>query len=163
MVNVETGAVKVLYQAQNGAHCGVVSFDPQHPRVVFILGPENPTADWQYGAAHRQGVIVETAHPNRARNLDARDLTPPFTPGALRGGSHVHIWDARGDWLSFTYNDALLGPSSVGGSDIDQRNIGISVPLGKVRVDNGNPRNHDGEYFSVLATRTHNSTARWFG
>lgn len=37
--------------------------------------------------------------------LDARDLTPPFTPGALRGGSHVHVWDAAGDWVSFTYED----------------------------------------------------------
>ena len=154
MVNVNTGEVRRLYEAKNGAHCGVVTFDPKHPCVVFILGPENPTPDWEYGAAHRQGVIVETKHPNRAMNLDARDLTPPFTPGALRGGSHVHIWDAHGDWLSFTYNDALLGKESINGSDIDQRNIGISVPMGKVRVVKDNARNHDGEYFSVLATRT---------
>ena len=153
MVNVETGQIKTLYQSKNGAHCGVATFDPKHWRVVFILGPENPTPDWQYGAAHRQGVIVETANPNHAINLDARDLTPPFTPGALRGGSHVHIWDARGAWLSFTYNDALLGSEAVQGSDIDQRNLGISVPLGKVRVVKDHARNHDGEYFSVLATR----------
>ena len=154
MVNVHNGEIRRLYQSKNGAHCGVASFDPKHWRVVFILGPENPTPDWQYGAAHRHGVIVETAHPNRAINLDARDLTPPFTPGALRGGSHVHIWDAHGEWVSFTYNDALLGAQSVNGSDIDQRNIGVSVPVGSVSVDKNNLRNHDGTYFTVLATRT---------
>ncbi len=154
MVNVWSNEVRRLYEAQNGAHCGVATFDPKHWRVVFILGPENPTPDWQYGASHRQGVIVETKLPHRAMNLDARDLTPPFTPGALRGGSHVHVWDAHGDWLSFTYNDALLGAQPINGSDIDQRNIGVSVPIGKVRVSKDNARNHDGAYFSVLATRT---------
>ena len=153
MVNVCSGEVRRLYQSKNGAHCGVASFDPKHWRVAFILGPENPTTDWQYGAAHRQGVIVEIAHPNRAVNLDARDLTPPFTPGALRGGSHVHVWDARGDWVSFTYNDVILGAEPVNGGDVDQRNIGVSVP-GPVRVAGENARNHDGTYFSVLATRT---------
>ena len=156
MINVKNGIIQRLYQSKNGAHCGVASFDPKHWRVAFILGPQNPTPDWQYGVAHRQGVIVETAHPNQAINLDARDLTPPFTPGALRGGSHVHIWDARGDWVSFTYNDALLGAESVNGSDLDQRNIGVSVPSKAVSVDKGNARNHDGTYFTVLATRSVN-------
>ncbi len=156
MVNVDGGEIRRLYGSKNGAHCGVASFDPKHWRVAFILGPENPTTDWQYGSSHRHGVIVETAHPNQEINLDARDLTPPFTPGALRGGSHVHIWDAHGDWVSFTYNDALLGAESVNGSDIDQRNIGVSVPVGPVRVDKGNPRNHDGTFFTILATRSVN-------
>lgn len=154
MVNVDNGEIRRLYGSKNGAHCGVASFDPKHWRVAFILGPENPTPDWQYGASHRQGVVVETAHPNRALHLDARDLTPPFTPGALRGGSHVHVWDARGDWFSFTYNDAILGAESVDGSDIDQRNIGVSVPIGPVRVAADNARNHGGTHFTVLATRS---------
>ena len=154
MINVENGVIQRLYQSKNGAHCGVASFNPKHWRVAFILGPENPTPDWQYGGSHRQGVIVETAYPNRAIHLDARDLTPPFTPGALRGGSHVHVWDARGDWVSFTYNDALLGTESVNGSDIDQRNLGVSVPNKPVRVAADNARNHGGTYFTVLATRT---------
>ena len=160
MINVENGLIQRLYGSKNGAHCGVASFDPTHWRVIFILGPENPTPDWQYGGSHRQGVIVETARPNHAIHLDARDLTPPFTPGALRGGSHVHIWDARGDWVSFTYNDALLGEQSVNGSDIDQRNLGVSVPIGPVRVAADNVRNHGGAYFTVLATRSVNQPRR---
>jgi WD40 repeat protein len=37
---------------------------------------------------------------------------------------------------------------------INLRNVGISVPQRSVRVKKDNPRNHDGEYFTVLATRT---------
>ena len=107
MVNVRTGEVKELFRSQNGAHCGVATFHPREKEVVFILGPENPTSDWQYGAWHRQGVIVEVGSP-ATRNLDARDLTLPFTAGALRGGSHVHVWDTAGSWMSFTYEDAVL-------------------------------------------------------
>ena len=156
MVHVLTGEVRTLYTARHGAHCGVVTFHPLEPKVVFILGPEDPSPDWQYGPSHRQGVIVDTTRPEAAANLDARDLTPPLTPGALRGGSHVHVWDAAGAWVSFTYEDHLLaqfsGPTP--SNDINQRNVGVAVPGRPVRVDTDHPRNHPGEYFSVLATRT---------
>ncbi|MCW5555811.1 MAG: DUF3748 domain-containing protein [Verrucomicrobiae bacterium] len=157
MVHVETGEVRGLYRTKNGAHCGVVTFHPREQKVVFILGPENPTPDWQYNAYHRQGVIVDTARPGAAMNLDARDLTPPFTPGALRGGSHVHVWDAAGDWVSFTYEDHILAQfqEASATNDVNLRNLGVSVPLpGGVRVPKDHPRNHDGEYFTVLAART---------
>src|SRR5262245_30268207 len=42
MVNVASGAVKILYQASYGAHCGVATFHPKRNAVVFILGPEHP-------------------------------------------------------------------------------------------------------------------------
>ncbi len=68
--------------------------------VVFILGPERPTDDWQYAPYHRQGVLVDTKQPGVARRLDARNILPPFTPGALRGGSHVHVFDPSGSGLA---------------------------------------------------------------
>jgi len=108
MVNVVTGQVKELYRAENGARCGVVTFHPHKWDVAFILGPEHPSADWQYCAWHRQGVVVNANQPGVKANLDARDITPPFTPGALRGGSHVHVWDPAGEWVSFTYEDHVL-------------------------------------------------------
>ena len=156
MANVRSGEVRVLYESRNGAHCGVATFHPREWRVVFILGPENPTPDWSYNAFHRQGVIVDVARPGAATNLDARDLVPPFTPGALRGGSHVHVWDAAGEWVSFTYEDHVLAQfkESRPDHDINQRNIGVSVPGRPVLVPKTHPRNHDGEYFTVLATRT---------
>jgi hypothetical protein len=156
MVNAETGEVKTVYRSTNGAHCGVATFHPREWKVVFILGPENPTADWQYGPFHRQGVIVETDRPGQAANLDARDLTPPFAAGALRGGSHVHVWDPRGNWVSFTYEDHVLAQftNATPANDINLRNIGVSVPGRPVSVSRDHPRNHDGQYFTVLVTRT---------
>ena len=134
----------------------MATFHPHEQKVAFILGPEKPTPDWEYGAWHRQGVMVETARPGSAVNLDARDLTPPFTPGALRGGSHVHVWDAAGDWLSFTYEDHVLAQfaQATADHDLNLRNIGVSVPGQPVRVKSDHPRNHDGHYFTVVVTRT---------
>lgn len=154
-VNIETGEVRTLYTSKQGAHCGVATFHPRENTVVFILGPQNPTPDWQYGPAHRQGVLVGREQPDAVRNLDARDLVSPFTPGALRGGSHVHVFSPDGDWVSFTYNDHVLPAERETGGDIDQRNIGVSVWTGSpVTVPKRNQRNHDGAYFTVLATRT---------
>lgn len=141
-VNVESGAVEVAYRAANGARCGVATCGPGG-EVVFILGPERPTAEWDYGANRRQGVIVRG---DAASNLEARDLVTPFTPGALRGGTHVHVFSADGRMVSFTYNDYVVAP--------DERNVGVSVLSRPVHVKNSHPRNHDGEAFSVLVTRT---------
>ncbi len=156
VVNVDSGEVRELYRAANGAHCGAATFHPLQPRVVFILGPEHPTPDWSYCPWHRQGVVVEMERPGIARNLDARDLTPPFTPGALRGGTHLHVWDGAGQWVSFTYEDHPLAQFTAASAtnDLNQRNIGVSVPGRPVRVHKGHPRNHDGDFFSVLITRT---------
>jgi len=159
-VNVETGVIETLYQARNEAKVGVVTCCPVDDRVVFIHGPELPTADWSYNAFHRQGAIVRTSRPSILISLDARDVMPPFTPGALRGGSHVHTFDARGEWVAFTYEDHILAGTKVSGTfvpDRNQRNIGVSVPVGPVKVPKTHPRNHDGSHFSVLVTRTANA------
>jgi dipeptidyl aminopeptidase/acylaminoacyl peptidase len=156
-VNVETGAVQVLYESKNGAACGVVTYHPREPKVIFIHGPENPSPDWTYGASRRRGAIVEVRQPGEARPLDAMNYAPPFTPGALRGGSHVHVFSPDSAWVSFTYEDevlARLGPT--GEHDLNQRTIGASMPAGRggVRVARGHPRNHDGDYFTVVVART---------
>jgi hypothetical protein len=160
-VNVETGEVQVLYEARDGAACGVVTYHPREPKVVFIHGPERPSPDWSYGASRRRGVIVDTRRPGEARPLDAMTYAPPFVPGALRGGSHVHVFGPDGAWVSYTYEDevlARLGPASDGGHDANQRNVGVSVPAPPrgVQVPPTHPRNHDGDAFSVLVTRTVN-------
>jgi hypothetical protein len=160
-VNVETGEVQVLYEARDGAACGVVTYHPREPKVVFIHGPERPSPDWSYGASRRRGVIVDTRRPGAARPLDAMTYAPPFVPGALRGGSHVHVFGPDGDRVSYTYEDevlARLGPASDSGHDANQRNVGVSVPAPPrgVRVPPSHPRNHDGDYFSVVVTRTVN-------
>jgi uncharacterized protein DUF3748/dipeptidyl peptidase IV (DPP IV)-like protein len=155
LVNAHTSKVRVLYQAGHGAHCGAATFHPHEYKAAFILGPEHPTADWQYCAWHREGVIVELAKPGLALNLDARDLTPPFTAGALRGGSHVHVWDPAGQWVSFTYEDHVLSGfhQETADHEVNLRNVGVSVPVQHVTVSKNHPRNRDGAFFSVLVTR----------
>lgn len=176
-VHLHTGEVRTLYESQNGACCGVATWHPTELKVVFILGPDHPTAEYSYGPSRRQGVVmgfdpstperkadvlfaasereagVPTQAPSRSPGrccsphaLDARDLTPPFTPGALRGGTHVHVWHPRGDWLSFTYDDDVIPHPT-------RRNVGVCFPR-PVSVPKSHPRNHSGGYFSVLVTRT---------
>ncbi len=163
-VEVATGKVQTLYETKNGAACGVVTYHPRESKVVFIHGPEQPTSEWSYGMTRRRGAIVEVGRPGVAHPLDAMNYAPPFTPGALRGGSHVHVFSPDGAWVSNTYEDevlARLGAATGEGSgrDFNQRNIAVSVPataVGGVRVAATHPRNHDGDYFSVLVTRTVN-------
>jgi hypothetical protein len=155
-VRVDTGEVEVLYASSRGACCGIATWHPSKPQVAFVLGPELPTPDWSYDPCHRQGILVDAARPGEFRNLDARDLTPPFTPGALRGGSHVHVFSPDGAWVSFTYEDHVLAARPAGTADAEpnQRNVGVAVPAGPVRVDGDHPRNQDGKFFCVLVTRT---------
>lgn len=146
VVNLHTLEVRQIYGSKNGAHCGVATFSPTSERVVFILGPEHPTDDWPYGPSHRQGVVVDLARPGRATTLDGRDLVPPFTPGALRGGSHAHVFNGDGKWVSFTYDDAVLTGQG--------RNVGVCDLSRRVAVPKSHPRNHDGNAFAVLVTQT---------
>lgn len=155
-VQIETREVVVLYESGREAKCGVATWSPVENKVVFILGPENPTADWQYAPNHRQGVVVDASTPGKEDLLDACDITPPFTPGALRGGSHVHVFSGDGRWVSFTYQDHVLArfKEETATQQIDLRNVGVSVTGRSVHVPKGHPRNHDGTSFTVLVTRT---------
>jgi len=163
-VEVATGKVQILYEAKNSAACGVVTYHPHEPTVVFMHGPEHPTPEWSYGMTRRRGVMVEGRRPGVTRPLDAMNYAPPFTPGALRGGTHVHVFSPDGVWVSSTYEDevlACLGVATAEASecDVNQRNIAVSVPAptgSGVRVARSHPRNHDGDAFSVLVTRTVN-------
>lgn len=158
-VEVDTGRVEVLYESLNGAACGVVTWHPTEPRVVFIHGPERPSADWNYGASRRRGVVADARNPGVARPLDAMNYAPPFAPGALRGGSHVHVFSPDGAVVSFTYEDEVLARLGVVGEhDLNQRTIGVTLlgPGRGVSVARNHPRNHDGDGFSVVVARTEN-------
>jgi hypothetical protein len=141
VVNVTTGEVRTIYESKNGACCGVVTWHPHETKVAFILGPEHPTADYHYGPSRRRGVIVEVSNPSVAIDLDARDTTSPGTPGALRGGSHVHLWRGDGQRISFTYEDDLTCDGL--------RTIAVAEPgiVTVPRVDH----NHDGTWHSRIA------------
>jgi hypothetical protein len=159
-LDVVSGRAETLYESHHGAGCGVVTASPVDDRCVFILGPERPTAAWQYGPARRQGVVVDMARPGVAEPLDARDLVAPYTPGALRGGTHVHVFSGDGTLVSSTYEDAVLdGARSVpgrpdgAGLEHNLRGVAVSVCGRPVHVPAVHDRNHDGSAFTVLVTR----------
>lgn len=148
-VNIHTGEVQVLYSAPPLSHVGVVTVNPQLPeRYVFIHGPEHPDTDWHYDFHHRRGVVLEEG---LASNLDAMDITAPYTPGALRGGSHVHVWSPDGELVSFTYNDHVLHERDPA---LDLRNVGVAVPWGPVVPGGHHPREYAGSHWCVLVSDT---------
>jgi Protein of unknown function (DUF3748)/WD40-like Beta Propeller Repeat len=157
-VNVETGEVQRLYESRNGANCGVVTYSPVNPQVVFIHGPENPTPEWSYGFTHRRGALVDVSKPGVSHPLDAMNYASPFAAGALRGGSHVHVFSPDGKRVSFTYEDDVLARLDAvddgARREPNQRNVGVAAPAGPVHVAGNHPRNHAGDWFSVLVTRT---------
>lgn len=154
-VEVATGRVEVLYKSIDGACCGVVTTSPTDDRVVFIHGPEHPTPEWVYAAFHRRGFVVDASRAGHGTTLDARDLTAPFTPGALRGGTHVHLFSGDGTLVHFTYEDVVLSAHDQAEPPAEKnlRGVGVSVCGHAVRVPTSHPRNHNGSAFSVLVTQ----------
>lgn len=144
-----SGQTEILYLAQAGAHVGVITVSPDlPPRYVCIHGPEHPDSQWRYDFHHRRGVIIQNG---LVENMDACDITPPFTPGALRGGSHVHVFSPDGTRLSFTYNDHVMHELDV---KQDLRNVGVAVPLHAVCPPLQHPREYAGSHFCVLVSAT---------
>ncbi|MDA5090135.1 DUF3748 domain-containing protein [Klebsiella quasipneumoniae subsp. quasipneumoniae] len=152
-VNVNSGAVETIYRATQGAHVGVVTVHPTQERYVFIHGPERPDAQWQYDFHHRRGVV---AFQDTVENLDAMDIAAPYTPGALRGGSHVHVYSPNGQLVSFTYNDHVLHERDPA---LDLRNVGVAAPYGPVTPPGHHPREYGGSHWCVLVSRTTSTPA----
>ncbi|KAA8998470.1 DUF3748 domain-containing protein [Affinibrenneria salicis] len=151
-VNINSLKKEVIYRAGDGAHVGVVTCSPAAPlRYVFIHGPENPDDDWHYDFHHRRGVIVSDERRGRAVTLDACSITAPYVDGALRGGSHVHVFSPDGRLISFTYNDHVLHQRDPA---LDLRNVGVAVPLRPVSVPRRHAREYDGSHYCVLVSRT---------
>jgi len=99
--------------------------------------------------------MFDESRPGKPVFLDARDVTPPFTPGALRGGTHRHEWIADGQWIGFTYNDAIMADiEKRTGEPVNLRTIGVSTSLRPVKVDHDEEReNNDGIWFSALVVK----------
>jgi hypothetical protein len=158
MVNIATGEIKALYHTKNqseyGPGLGAVSFSPAANRVIFIQGIRNANEKNPYGFTRRTGVAIDTDKPEQPIYMDARDITEPFTPGALRGGTHAHSWSGDGKWISFTYNDFVIEQLSKTNPDVkDLRTVGVMFP-GKVNVtEDLKAENNSGEMFSVVVTK----------
>ncbi|MTD77144.1 DUF3748 domain-containing protein, partial [Escherichia coli] len=77
------------------------------------------------------------------------DIAASYTPAALRGGSHVHVFIPNGERVSFTYNDHVmheLDPS------LTLRTGAVAAPFGPVNVQKQPPRSSSGSHWGVLVT-----------
>lgn len=155
-VNINSKSIVRVYQTLNqttyGPGVGAAAYNPQKDKIVFIHGIRNSNATNPYGFTRRTGVIVNASKPFKPIFGDARDISPPFTPGALRGGTHAHSWSGDGTWISFTYNDFILDQLQKSGYPVkDLRTIGVMAPVKKVRVEKDVfGENNNGKYFSVV-------------
>jgi Tol biopolymer transport system component len=154
MVNVDTGEIKELYHTQNqtehGPGVGAATFSPVKNRVIFIHGIGNANQRRPYSFSRRTGVAIDVDKPNIPYFMDARCVTEPFIPGALRGGTHAHIWSADGQWLSFTYNDYVIEQlSNINPAVKDLRTVGVMFPRPIFVPEDKNGENHSGEMYAV--------------
>ena len=158
MVNVDTGEIKQLYYTKNqteyGPGLGAASFSPAEDKVIFIHGIRNSDEKKPYGFTRRTGVAIDISKPLVPIFMDARDINAPFTPGALRGGTHAHSWSGDGKWLSFTYNDYVIEQLSKKNADVqDLRTVGVMFPT-KVEVDeDAEGENNSAGMFAVVVAR----------
>lgn len=159
MVNAHTGEIRELYHTKHqtiyGPGVGAATFSPTDNRVIFIHGIRNADKNNPYGFTRRTGVAVDIAKPLHPVFMDARDITPPFTPGALRGGTHAHNWSGDGKWISFTYNDFIISQLEKNDSSLkDLRTVGVMIPGHIVYVsDDASPENNSGDMFSVVVAK----------
>lgn len=158
MVNIVSGEIKQLYHTKNqseyGPGLGAASFSPVADRVIFIHGIRNANAQNPYGFTRRTGVAIATDQPQVPIFMDARDIKAPFTPGALRGGTHAHSWSGDGKWLCFTYNDYIIEQCSKTNPAVqDLRTVGLMFPEAVKVAEDAAEENNSGQMFSVLVTR----------
>jgi hypothetical protein len=153
-VEIATGKVTPVYRAENANRFGpglaAASYAPDRDEVTFIHGPQRPTstAD-QYDKHRRIGALVRG--DGTVTFADARDVDPPYTVGALRGGTHRHEFSGDGGWIGFTYNDAVVRAHGLKiGEDLDLRTIGVTRLGHPLRVPESRQFPGRGEGFSVL-------------
>ena len=156
MVNTQTGRIRELYHTKHqtlfGPGVGAATFSPVANRVLFIQGVRNSNENNPYGFTRRTGVAIDISKPFQSIFMDARNITPPFIAGALRGGTHAHNWSADGKWISFTYNDYVMQQLEKKDSAVkDLRTVGVMVPGHPVDVPyDASEENNSGEMFSVV-------------
>jgi hypothetical protein len=158
-VNIETGVTEVLYKINDnhdyGPGVGAVSYSPMENIVIFIHGVPLCTSENPYQQWRRTGVMIRDNQPGIPVNMDARDVTFPFTAGALRGGTHRHEWSRDGKWIGYTYNDAVMKKlEDSTGVKWNLRTIAVSNQQHAVIVDTDKDgENINGTWFSAVVVR----------
>lgn len=161
MVNVNTGEVKELYrvpgQQSYGPGSGAVSFSPSRMEAVFIRGLLSANAEHPYHFTRRSamGIDLHDLNHPKVSHSDARDISGPFTAGALRGGSHAYSYTDDGNWISYTYNDEVLEKTALINPEVkDIRTVAFMVRGEKVEVKaEFEGEEFSGTHFSVIAAQ----------
>lgn len=158
MVNTTTREDVLLYQTSHqtiyGPGVGAATFAPDGKKVLFLGGIQNADETNPYSFTRRTGIAVEVAYPLTPIWMDARDIVAPFTPGALRGGTHAHTWSGDGQWISFTYNDHILSELAKTDSTlIDTRTVAVMFPRPVQVKDADGCENKNGAMYSTLVSR----------
>jgi len=131
-VEIATSKVTPLYETKNpnayGPGAGAASYSHVKDEVIFIHGPFHPTGpENQYDLFRRVGVIAAGDGSGKFHLADVRNIKPPYSVGALRGGTHRHEYSGDGHWVGFTYNDAVVKAYGEKiGKDLDLRTIGVT-------------------------------------
>lgn len=158
-VNVLTGKTVILYELkQNQAYgpgVGAVSYSHTENKVAFIHGLLNITKENPYQQWRRTGVIIDDASSGVPIFMDSRDVSEPYTPGALRGGTHRHEWSRDGGWIGYTYNDSIMKHlEDSTGAIHNLRTIGVSKESKAAAVDEtADGENISGGWFSALVVK----------
>ena len=150
-VDIQTQEIVTIYTASNpdptngfGPGAAAVSYFPMGDTVIAIRGIDGVP----YGGTARFGAMVSPTNGTVGSFdyviSDARDVTEPFTPGALRGGTHRHEPSGDGPWIGFTYNDQIMADLGT-----NLRTIGVTKLGTPVDVDYA-LGNQDGVGLSVL-------------
>jgi hypothetical protein len=155
-VEIATGKITPLYRPQHpstfGPGAAAASYAHNRNEVIFIHGPLQPTGpDNQYEKHRRVGGIVSGEGIGICRFADARNTKPPYTVGALRGGTHRHEYSGDGKWVGFTYNDAVVRAHGLKiGKNLDLRTIGVTKLGHPVRVPEAGQFSTQSDGFSAL-------------
>ena len=158
-IHVKTGEKVVLYQLEQnqayGPGVGAVSYSHANNEVVFIHGLLNCSEEKPYEQWRRSGVIIKDDKPGEPIFMDARDISFPYTVGALRGGTHRHEYSGDGKWIGYTYNDAIMKKlEDSTGLTHNLRTIGVSKKNHPISVpESQDGENFSGEWFSVLVVK----------
>lgn len=155
-VRVTTGEERIVYRepAQQpwGPGVGSAGYNPADGSVVVMRGLSSATAARPYCFPRRTSAKVLSE--SSLEMLDARDVVPPFTPGALRGGTHRPEWSADGRWIGFTYEDAMLTElEEASGRKLNLRTIGVATRLERPVAVRPGKENHGGSMFAVVIGR----------
>lgn len=155
-VEIATGKITPLYRPENANQFGpgvmAAGFAHNRNEVIFIHGPLHPSGpDNRYEKHCRLGAIASGDGSGTIKFSDARNVVPPFTVGALRGGTHRHEFSGDGRWVGFTYNDAVMRAHGMKlGKNLDLRSIGVTKLGQPVRVPANDFFPERGEGFSAV-------------